>query len=193
MNKILQLVMVAALAATADAATLTLLTGDIAGAPGETIGWDFQFTNETSFYVVITGVDFSPNNGVFTGFLPTDPAQIWLLQAFEVIYPHTTSTQSFDALLHTGIGPYLVNDFQPIGDVSSGAMGLTYDAYVDDPNTAEFDPDDSRHLYGQRATAPASVTVQAQPAPVPEPSTILLAGLALSILTLVCRQTSKTG
>ena len=38
----------------------------------------------------VTGVDFTPTNGVFTGFLPFDPSEIWLLQIFQVINPGTT-------------------------------------------------------------------------------------------------------
>jgi hypothetical protein len=76
--------------APANAATLTLEGANIAGQPGETIGWNFTLFNDQGNYLVLSGVDFTPTNGVFVGFLPLDSLQIWPLQSFHVINPGGT-------------------------------------------------------------------------------------------------------
>ena len=85
--------------------------------------------------------------------------------------------QSFDLLLQTGIGAYLIDPGTPVGALSTGVVRLTYDLYSVSPNDPSFDPAKDLVSSGNFLDANASVQVQPQAAGTPEPSTCLLLGV----------------
>jgi len=183
MKSILFLLLSLALTTLADGSVLTLSPEAVSAHPGEITGWSFSLENDGDGYLALTGVDFTTDNGVFTGFLPANPADIWLLQSFLVIGPGQIFTQTFDEVTQQGIGPYLINDFQIPGDISTGVVTITYDYYATDPEGAGFDPDDPNHQYGLTVSAAASVEVMA-----PETSSWYLLGLGMGSIIMVLRR-----
>jgi hypothetical protein len=69
-------------------------SGDISGAPGQTIGWGYSITNEDSAdYLVLTNLDSGTFlNGAASG-----------LFDFPIVAPGQTVTENFDALLSQGL------------------------------------------------------------------------------------------
>ena len=114
---------------------------------------------------------------------------------FIVVGPSPESpvvAQSFDLLLQTGIGAYLIDPGTPVGALSTGVVRLTYDLYTVSPNDPSFDPAKDLVSSGNFLDANASVQVQAQAADTPEPSTCLLLGCGLLAVAAVRRRRLKT-
>jgi hypothetical protein len=142
-------------------------TGLISGGPGQTIGWGFTLVNSSDNYALITGADFcgavitSPCStplGIFTDFIGP---------SFTVINPHSSLSDVFNAISHTGIGSYAINPATPKGSAFLGQVVLTYDTFTDSSFSNQVGFDD-------RATAPASIAV---PAPESATWTLLATGL----------------
>lgn len=188
MKHILRCSLMLAVAATAglQAATLTLQPagGALSGSPGQTVGWGFSVANATD-YLEVTAADYVTVTpiGTFTDFASGFN--------FIVVGPAPESpvvAQSFDLLLQTGIGAYLIDPGTPVGALSTGVVRLTYDLYTLSPNDPSFDPAKDLVSSGNFLDASASVQVQAQAAAgTPEPSTCLLLGCGLLAVAAVRR------
>lgn len=185
-----------AMLSTAPAATLTIPNaGALTGAPGDLVGWDFTIESTPvqdgaatiTPWLLISYVEFIPDLGLFPVGVFT--AYLTLPQNSAVVVGPDSGTgevnpwsQTFHATLQTGLGEYLINDFQSPGDQVTGRIVVYYDAYRVSPNSALFDPGTDTLEVGLSMSAPVSVTV-AGDAPVPEPALPLAAGLvALALL-----------
>jgi hypothetical protein len=163
-------------------------TGALSGAPGDTLGWGFQITNDAN-YIEITSASFClspvnfpactlPTTGVFTDFISgyndiivgfpggTDPA---------------TVAQPFDPIALTGIGSFVIDAGAPIGAADVGTIVLTYNVFDADPN----DPGANTLATDQVLTAVANVEVASS---TPEPATFGVFGLGLVGLAAVGRR-----
>lgn len=186
-----------AMLSTAPAATLTIPNaGALIGAPGDLVGWDFTIESTPvqdgagtiTPWLLISYVEFLPD----PGFFPVGVFAPYLTlpqNSAVVVGPDSGSgevnpwSQTFHATLQTGLGEYLINDFQSPGDQVTGRIVVYYDAYRVSPNSASFDPGTDTLEVGLSMSAPVSVTV-AGDAPVPEPALPLAAGLVALVLLL---------
>lgn len=163
---------------------LNPLDGAISGAPGSTIGWGFNLSNDENF-LVVTSVLFEPDTalGTFADFISA--------ANFFVVGPtnsgSTVWAQTFNASMQTGVGSFFINPDATVGSVASGDMTLTYDLFSRSPLDANFNPDTDTLSNGNVLSAAASVTVS-----IPEPQTyaMLLAGLGL--LGFIARRRKST-
>lgn len=95
----------------------------VSGAPGSTVGWGYQITNDTGFYLLIDdsafcgpGGDllatactapydgtsnFGPALGVYSDFIANNATEI---------LPNSTATQAFDAGSLQGLGSYVISN-----------------------------------------------------------------------------------
>ncbi len=168
------------LPAAAGAATLSLDQSALSGAPDATVGWGFTITstpvddggNTITPWLLITFADFVPDAGwnpvgVFTPYITQLPNSNTVIGPDDGNGEINPWSQSFDQGLMTGIGEYLINDFQSAGDEVTGTMVLDYDEYRVSPNDRSFDPDADTIATGHTMTAAASVSVTGD---APEPA-----------------------
>lgn len=184
------ILLIAQVAAAAASLTPIPPNGAIFGTPGSTIGWGFTISNNTDS-LVVTSSDFCVG-------LIISPCTNSLGSYSDIIGPNfvivgpapesTPVTQSFDSMLLTGLGSFLVKAGAIPGQSVTGAVVVTYDLYSVDPNDPNFDPGVDTISVGNLLTANASVTAT------PEPSTIFGfgSGIAGTLCFLRHRRTPKT-
>jgi hypothetical protein len=156
----------AAPAVRGDSLVFTVLPPDISGSPGETIGWGYSITNNsTADYLDITNVDSS----LFTiGSADSTP----FIFSFVTIAPGETEMQAYDPANILGLFEVAIDPNATLGAMDSGFFGL-YGAFCDpsDPTCAENGDSPSTPL----ATGEYSATVTPpRGTPIPEPSSMLL-------------------
>jgi hypothetical protein len=155
---------------TAEIYTFSLLpgSGDIAGAPGETIGWGYSIENQsTTYWLVPTSVD----PGAFQSGTSN------LIFDFPIVAPGSSVTAPFDANALTGLMAFTWDTSVPPGTVESGLFLLNAEWWNGDP------------LAGGHfafAADPVSQTYRAVVAP--EPASTALLGLALLAAGVVYRR-----
>lgn len=152
--------------------TLNPVGGALVALPGSAVGWGFTLTNDAD-YLVVASADYiavSPI-GTFTDFISPQ---------FEVVGPSSSWTQLFDPVAQTGVGKYAIAAGTPLGALSTGFIGLTYDLYSVSPNDPNFDPDNDTISTGNQLHAGASVQ-----AATPEPSTVALSGTGLALAAVL--------
>jgi hypothetical protein len=173
--------------------TLTLIppSGNLTGYDGQTVGWGFTITNDTSDWLLITGsffcnaggdpnftdcttpgtgpTFFGPQFGTYTDYIGT--------RATEVPPTGQTGPTAFSrGSPGFGVGEYKVNSNAPLASMDLGNIFVTYAEYQGSPvDGGTPDPNDPGNL---ELSAAASVTV----VPVPEPATFLLVGGSLVAL-----------
>lgn len=150
-------------------------SGALNGAPGETVGWGFTLTNDSNYYLVVTGADFlhqSPTLGSFTDLVGPQ---------YLVLEPDNTLTQAFDASMQQGIGQFVLNLDAPVNSLISGQISLSYDLFSTDPTLDNFDSIRDTISTGNTVAAPASVAV-------PEPATALLMVAGVPVFTALRRR-----
>ena len=198
MSRILRISIFFALAvAAAEADTIQLMPGALKGAAGDTVGWGFTITSTPVDFngglivpwSLVTFADFVPDAGsepvgVFSPFITQLPNRNTVIGADAGNGEVNPWTQPFDAGAETGIGSYVINDFQMPGDQVIGSIVLYYDVYSVSPEDSSFDPGADIVALGQTMSARASVTVAGQGASAPEPSTIWLATTGFVLLTI---------
>ncbi len=135
------------------------LSGDISGAPGQTIGWGYSITNnDSSDYLVLTNLDAGTFlNGSASG-----------LFDFPILAPGETVTESFDAGLQ-GLYELTWDPGAPDGFENSGEFTVTADWYDGDP-LGTGSPIDG--LTGITANQAYSASVVESSVATPEPSGI---------------------
>ncbi len=181
----LVLFLMMSLAATASPSFM-LDNPNLSGAPGDTVGWGFTLTSVPILdgstvitpWVLITDVSIDLDSGVFP--VGVFSAFITLPANYTVIGPDAGGgevnpwTQPFDNVLQTGIGSYVINDFQSPGDLATGTITLTYNDYRVTPNDPNITASDNIDT-GLTLSVPFSVLVSDQDAP--EPGSWLLVSL----------------
>jgi len=136
------------------------LSGDISGAPGETIGWGYSITNnDSSDYLVLTNLDAGTFlNGSASG-----------LFDFPILAPGETVTESFDAAIPQGLYELTWDPGAPDAFENSGEFTVTADWYDGDPS-GSGSPIDG--FTGITAIQPYSASVVESSVATPEPSGI---------------------
>ena len=188
----LALLLTVSLAASATP-TLTLDNPNLTGAPGDTVGWGFTLTSTPILdgsdvitpWLVITDASFDLDSGVF----PVGVFNAFIKQPsnYMAIGPDTGNgevnpwTQAFDDTLQTGIGSYVINDFQSPGDLATGNIVLTFSEYRFSPNDPAFTVDDTIAT-NLTVSAPASVLVATQE--LPEPGSWLLLSIGVALIAI---------
>ena len=139
----------------------TLLTFDapgsnIQGAPGQTVFWNFQLSNDAN-YLLIDQVDYlSLNNaGVFA-------------DLFSAVAPVIGPGD-----VVSGSSSYTIDGPAPIGYLSTGQFVITYDEFLMDPNDPNFDYDRD-HVNTDPETVSSAASVLVSTSAVPEPGTLML-------------------
>jgi len=154
-------------------------SGLVNGSPGTTVGWGFTVTNnDSSDWLVLNDSYFTGSNTLgselqlgYTDFIATQ---------FVVIDPGATISQSYDALLQSGVGSVQIPSYAIPGDTGTGNVFLDYTLFSQDPNDPAFDPGS----FVDAGTVGASASVF-----VPEPSSaLMLLGAAPLLIGTVRRK-----
>jgi hypothetical protein len=164
----------------------------LSGQPGGEVGWGFTITStpvdtgDSSItpWLVITGATFSLDAGVN----PVGVFTPFIQNVFQPVGPDTGNgevnpwSQAFlDGATQTGIGSYLINDFQSPGDFATGQIVLTYDEFTVSPNDPDFDPTLDTLATGLTMSANAEVDVTGDVSAVPEPGSAWLIMAAMAV------------
>jgi hypothetical protein len=172
--------------------TLTLdpSNGIIQGAPGQTVGWGYQFVNLGSYYDVLTESVFFPASvlGTYTDYISA-PAN------FIVVDPVSAVSEAFNPYLTSGIGAFSIAPDAQAGDVLGDAtIKLYYDVYSVSPDSPSFDPDTDLVTSGAQLQVAAEldvvenpVTIPGSPSTIPEPRYFVLVGGAFVLLIFAKR------
>src|SRR5581483_4721156 len=149
-------------------------SGDVSGAPGDTVGWGFQLTfSDPSNWVVL-------NDSYFTGAQVYGGYQDYIVSQFIVAGPAPESSPVTVNYVHSssGLGEFDIYSFAPPGASITGNINVDYCIFSQDPNDPSFDP--ASFVTSGVASAAVDVTV---PAAVPEPRTafLLMAAIALAL------------
>jgi len=132
----------------------------LVGQPGQTVGWDLIFQNDTADYAIWAGTSLDPDPGPGVGIF-TDFSQF----NFLIVGPGQTSIhQVFDPAIPAGAGSFLISPSAPYG-VYTGQMVFVYDLYDANPTN----PDVTANFLSEQSTSQAfELDV------VPEPATFWL-------------------
>ena len=198
MKRIAQLGVLAAFCvAAAYASPVLSINGNsvISGAPGSIVGWGYQITNDTSFFLLVDNSAFcgpggdpqltgcaSPYDGV-TNFGPALGTYMdFIANNLTIIAPNSTATQAFDSnpLNPAGIGEYEISPTAIPGSTDpanpltqTSNIFVTFDEFNGDPLA------EGTQISGDmEISAPVEVQVQSTP----EPAAWLLIGAALVLL-----------
>jgi len=167
--------------------TLTLIpsNGGVSGLPGDTVGWGFTVTNDsTTEWLSLSGSVFNqtgglPFQGTYVDYISNPMAP------FVVVGPSPESSsvmETFGSVLLTGTGEFDIASTANSGPII-GNIVVSYDVFSQDPNDPSFDP--GSYLFSGMLTADASVNV-----PEPASAMMLLAGTPLLLGSLrrkLCR------
>ncbi|WP_295436717.1 PEP-CTERM sorting domain-containing protein [uncultured Thiodictyon sp.] len=150
--------------------TLLPTSGEVAGDPGDTVGWGFTLSNDTAYWLWANGsvfdLDKGPSWGTYDDYSGnSDPVAPGTAQNPTVL------TVLFSLLDGTGAGSFAIDPTVPFGDQATGVISLDYDIYDANPSGGGLDPIDSA-----RVQADAVVTST------PEAGTWTLLGLGLAAL-----------
>jgi hypothetical protein len=170
----LAVLMVLTCAPMAQAAPFTLLPGaDISGEPGSTIGWGYELTNESTDWLVFTGINAD-------AFLYATPDSS--LFDFPILAPGASASVAYDPGLLQGLLQLTWDALAPVGTTNSGLFLLSAEFWDGDPFAGGA-------VIGTAPdfTAAYSATVTGA-APVPEPATLLLMATGLGASGLLERR-----
>jgi hypothetical protein len=131
--------------------SLTPTSGVVGAQPGQTTGWGFTITNDTSDYLLVdasyfrgTGGDpqftdctdpsdppisYGPAIGVYTDFIANNVT---------LVSPDSSLTEAFSLTLQQGVGSYAITSGTPALSADIGNLFVIYDEYDGNP----FDPVD---------------------------------------------------
>ena len=166
--------MVLACPPAAQAGPFTLLPdSDISGEAGSTIGWGYELINESTDWLVLTGI----SAGSFSHATPDSS-----LFDFPILAPGASWSVAYDPALFQGLFQLTWDALAPAGFINSGLFVLSAEFWNDDPFAGGAFIDAAPGF-----SAEYSATVTA-PAPVPEPATLLLMATGLGATGLLERR-----
>jgi hypothetical protein len=154
--------------------------GDVTGLPGETVGWGYTITNDSSTdWLVLTDL-------VAGDFLNGTPDAF--LFDFPVLAPGGTVTEAFNPISDTGLYSLQWNSDAPIGFTDAGNFIASAEFYSGDPLSGGSFVADASDL-----SAPYSAIVGSGGATVPEPSSfyLVVSGMLSMALASVYRRRSR--
>jgi hypothetical protein len=161
--------------------------GVITGIPGQTIGWGFTITNDST-YLVITGSQFCSNESVTPFCYMPSPSlgtfKDFTGSQFVLVGPAPESIsvrQLFDDLALTGIGSFTIDSEAAPGSAVAGIIELTYDLFSVSPNSESFNPLTDTISDGSFLSAAAEVDVISA---VSEPKSLSLVLLGSGLLAV---------
>lgn len=169
------------------------LSGNVSAEPGQTVGWGFTITNDTSDYLFFDNSAFcgiggdpflnscaGPYDGI-TNFGPfgADTYTDFIGANLTFVAPNSTLTQTFDATLMTGVGAYFIDPTTPLGTKDIGTLFVQFTPFNGNPLTTGT-PDGAETELG----APVQVNVT------PEPGTFALGAGAIALLAALRRRRS---
>ncbi len=162
--------------------------GAIPGTPGQTVGWGFTITNNTTYYLLFDNSYFcepgqdptyttcAPTLGTYNDYIATNSTEV---------APMSAITETFGANGTSGFGGYSIYPSAALGAMDSGTLLATYMEYDGDPLTGANPVSGDINL-----SASASVTVITTPA-VPEPASWTLLPAGLICVALVQRRARR--
>ncbi len=113
---------------------LNPLDGAISGAPGDTVGWGFHLTADSTDWVSVIGtLILTETNplGVFTDFIGPQGGP-----SSGVLAPGDPDwIQDFDPVGVLGLGSYVIDPATPVGQIDSGTFLIQYETFSDNPAT----------------------------------------------------------
>lgn len=164
--------------------TLNPADGNLAGDPGQTVGWGFTIVDDT-FWLTVAGTGFCTTFNTSTDSLPCQPANLvphgtytdFTQFNFIDVAPGVpdTSQQTFDPIAQVGAGSFQIDANAPLG-LLSGVVVIDVLLFDGDPLTG------GNFSSEEFITAPATVDV------VPEPNTAALALLGSCAVLLLRRK-----
>lgn len=152
-------------------------SGQISGLPGETIGWGFDITPDSTDWIAVTGsiwlFETNPAIGFYTDFIGLQGGPLG-----GYLQPLTPNwLQLFDNSLSTGLGSFTIDGAAPLGASTSATLRILFERYSDNPTVCN-----NCFLEGGSADLQLTVNVAEPTAAVPEPATYSLLAAALAIL-----------
>lgn len=149
--------------------------GHVAGAPGETVGWGYEITNDDiENSLLVTGLSADAfQSGTPDAFIFDFPA----------VAPGATVTIAFDPVGFWGLYAFTWDVDAPAGAVNAGTFVASAEWYDADP----FDGGNVLAVAAD-ASAPYSVSLESPPVPVPEPGSVAVFLPALVMLASARRR-----
>ena len=147
--------------------TLSPSSGSITGHPGDTVGWGFTLTSDTTEWIsVVTSsllIESDPGLGTYTDFAGLQGGPV-----NGVLAPNAPAwTESFDAVNMLGLGSYNIG---PSFGIDSGLLDLNYETFSADPNTCT-----------NCSTGFGDLLAPFQVQSAPEPAVFWMVGLLLAV------------
>jgi hypothetical protein len=176
--------LVAISASVSQAATMLTLnpsSGDITGAPGDTVGWGFDLTSDSTDWTTITAVtpilESNPGLGMFLDFFSPQGGPV-----NGSLAPGAPDwVESFDATTFSGFGSYTIDPAAQIGDSDSGLFLVEYEQFNGDPSVCG-----SCFVTSGTFLQNFSVTTTT-----PEPSGFLMAIMGAALIWLPARRRKR--
>ena len=159
-------------AASADSITFELLpaSGAISGDAGSTIGWGYSVTNDSEYWLELTGIGADSFEHALADASPFD---------YAILAPGVTHSVAFDAVALLGLYQLTWDALAPAGFTNAGLFVLSAAFWDGDPFA-------SGAFVSEAPTLSAGYSASVNP--VPEPGTLLLLGSGAAIAALARRR-----
>ncbi len=165
---ILSLFISVAIAAGAQGAPVPVISltpsGQLAGAPGSTVGWGFDLSySGPADWVVLTGSEFTGPAvyGNYIDYLSLGTAPLYVAGPSP---ESATVSQSWNMAQQLGLGEFDISSTAAGGASVNGDIVVHYSVFSEDPNSPSFDPDTATVIADATISLPASVTITPEPA-----------------------------
>jgi hypothetical protein len=167
--------------------TLTPPSGTVLAGPGQTTGWGFTITNDTSFYLLIDSSNFcgvggdpafadcnDPSNPPFAYGPALGTYTDFIASQATLVFPDSFVTEAFNKNTDQGVGSYAISLSTPLYSTDSGKLFVSFMEFQGNP----FDLDNP----GTQISGDIELSSAAKVEAIPEPAAWALAGLPLLAL-----------
>ncbi len=163
--------------------TLLPLSGDIAGAASDTIGWGFDLASDSTDWTTVIAtfplVESNPGLGIITDFISPQGGPV-----NGSLAPGAPDwVEIFDGTAFSGLGSYTIDPADQTGDSDSGIFLVEYELFSGDPAVCA-----SCFVSSGTFTENFSVTTTT-----PEPSGFLMAVMGAGLIWLPLRRKTRKG